>query len=38
MKYKTIKFAPSNQLNMANKLISTSFEQFLGRIKYPLAR
>ena len=38
IKYKTIGFAPCNKSNMANKLLSTSLERFLRRIKSPLTR
>ena len=38
IKYKRINFASCNKSNMANKLLSSNLEQFLRRIKSPLAR
>ena len=38
IKFKVINLAPSYKSIMANKLRSASLEQFLRRIKYPLAR
>ena len=37
-KYKRIDFAPCNKSIMANKLLSTTLERFLRRIKSPLTR
>ena len=38
IKYKRIDFAPCNKSIMANKLLSTKLERFLGRINSSLTR